>query len=218
MIIYHHLGLGDHIICNGLVKHIAENKKISLLCKSRNIHNIKFMYSEDTNIDIIEVIDDSNANSYCSPDCLRIGFHSGGVFYQNIGWDEMFYKHANIDFEYSWSKFCCTQNIQEENRLYDLIIKSNTNYAFVHRIGSNNTNGIDDTLIDSSLKIIEPDPNINLFLYRKIIEQAREVHCINSSFIHFTDRIDPIGKLFYHKNFKLKPYSDFTLKHNWNII
>ena len=52
---------------------------------------------------------------------------------------------------------------------------------------------------------------------QKIIENAKEIHCINSSFIHLIDRSSTCGDLFYHKNFYTKPYSNFTLKKSWTI-
>ena len=44
--IYHHLGLGDHIICNGLVRFLQKkHNQVSLFCYQHNIENVSFMYS-----------------------------------------------------------------------------------------------------------------------------------------------------------------------------
>ena len=55
--IYHHLGLGDHISCNGLVRTIVNKNKnrnniYYLFCKSSFLETVKFMYRDLDNIKI----------------------------------------------------------------------------------------------------------------------------------------------------------------------
>ena len=53
-----------------------------------------------------------------------------------------------------------------------------------------------------------------MFYYNKTIENASEVHCLNSSFCHFVDRIQSKNNLYYHdiRGSKLQ------LKKNWKVI
>ena len=52
--LYHHLGLGDHIICNSLVRHYCKlYDKIYLFVKSHNYESVKFMYHDLNNIEFI---------------------------------------------------------------------------------------------------------------------------------------------------------------------
>ena len=45
--IYHHLGLGDHIILNGLIRNIVDTKSIYFIfCKKQNIDSIEFMFND----------------------------------------------------------------------------------------------------------------------------------------------------------------------------
>jgi hypothetical protein len=222
LLIYQHLGLGDHIICNGLVREISRDIKIKLFVKQQNIINMQIMYSDNRNISIVPVIDDYEARVLCnSNNCLRIGFCTGAPLISNIPWDQMFYIHGNVPFDYSWSRFYYPKNIEKENNTYNKIINNSTDYAFVHSTGSDGNDCIDYSVIDPKLTIVKSDQKINLFSYIKILENASEIHCINSAFIHLIDRLDNINsrtKLFYHKNFKLKPFSNFTLKKHWTII
>ena len=49
---YTHLGLGDHIVCNGLLNYFSESfDKIYLPVKSRDINNINYLY-KDNQLDI----------------------------------------------------------------------------------------------------------------------------------------------------------------------
>lgn len=46
--IYHHLGLGDHIICNGIVRHYSKlNDRIYLFVKPDNRNNLKIVSSDN---------------------------------------------------------------------------------------------------------------------------------------------------------------------------
>lgn len=218
MYIYHHLGLGDHIICNGLVRHFALNNAVSLYCKHKNLSMVSFMYRDNPNISILPVNSDTDIQQNLQPHTLICGIGIGGRIETDCLWDENFYKNAYVPYEYSWSKFFIQHNEQEEVELFYQLANGDENYAFVHSTGSDGINGIDYSKISNNLSIIEPSNQINLFLYRKIIAQAKEIHCINSAFIHFIDRSNTSGNLFYHKNFNPKPYSDFTLKKSWIII
>ena len=53
----------------------------------------------------------------------------------------------------------------------------------------------------------------------KLIEEAQEIHCIDSSFIHLVERSETKAKLFFHniKNNKIKG-ANLELVKNWEII
>lgn len=222
MIIYHHLGLGDHIICNGLVRHFAEAGEVTVLCKYRNAKNIKFMYRDNPNIIIHEVLADEEANEFCvsqkNNDVLRIGFAVGGKRYYDCLWDENFYKNAYIDFDYSWSKFIVVPDEEESLQTYKKLNPKNEDYIFIHSIDSTNTDRINYSIIDNSIKVIKTDSSIPFFDYYYIIQNAKEIHCIDSSFKHLVDRISTTGKLFYHKLKHPKPYDLYNSKKEWYIV
>lgn len=50
---YTHLGLGDHIVCNGLINHFSESfEKIYLPVKSRDLNNLNYLYRVNHKIQI----------------------------------------------------------------------------------------------------------------------------------------------------------------------
>ena len=58
------------------------------------------------------------------------------------------------------------------------------------------------------------DYNTSILAYRDIIENAEEVHCIDSSFFHLVNSFRPKGKLFYHKY--VRPHSpEFKMHPEW---
>ena len=60
--ILQHLGLGDHIMCNGLVRHYSKlNDVVHVFCKYNNIEDVQYMFRDDHKIKLIPVSDDSDA-------------------------------------------------------------------------------------------------------------------------------------------------------------
>ena len=103
--LYHHLGLGDHIICNGLVREIYKiEKEVSLYCKFNNLNNVTYMYRDLKNLHIIGIKSDQDI--LVDKNTLKIGFEYVYIFQQyGITWDESFYRQCNINFEKRWSSF-----------------------------------------------------------------------------------------------------------------
>lgn len=108
--IYHHMGLGDHIICNAIIRNYAkENDMIHLFVKPHNHKNVSFMFRDLTNIDYI-ISDDSiavwSSNWRQSPEnyikdnnitnLLKIGFEKLDI--SRYKFDESFYNCIGMDF------------------------------------------------------------------------------------------------------------------------
>ena len=134
-----------------------------------------------------------------------------------------FYKQLNLSYKISYKFFDCPSDNELEEKLYSHLLDKfniqNKKYILVHDESS-----VENYILDikSNLKQInltkEYDIFNNIFLYKKIIRDAEEIHCINSSFAHLIDRIDTKGKLIYHdirgsriklkKNWKYKNYGN----------
>ena len=56
-ILYHHLGLGDSIVCNGMVNYLAQKNKmlIHLPSNTNNFSSLEFLYSDNPNVKVFEV-------------------------------------------------------------------------------------------------------------------------------------------------------------------
>lgn len=219
VVVYHHMGLGDHIVCNGLVRTLAENNNVRLLCKYKNINNVSFMYRDNPNIELIGIDNDNDANSYCdNNNGLRCGFGVGGTQYPNVLWDETFYLNANIPFDHSWSKFHYERDTDHENQLFNKLVPQGQPFVFIHHTDSTGADRINwDHVAKDKLNIIS-DERIGFFSYTKIIELADEVHCVNSSYKHLADRIFTKGKLFFHKNMRPRGWDEYHSKKEWIIV
>lgn len=60
-----HLGLGDHLICNGLICHLAQHDQITVLAKHHNVAYCKHMWSDLPNVTVDGVADDKEAELVC---------------------------------------------------------------------------------------------------------------------------------------------------------
>ena len=111
--IYHHLGLGDHIICNAIVRNYAkDNDKIYLFVKPHNYKNVAFMYRDLKNLTLISIFDDFEIFKYLQMNQINLynvikigsfGSNWGNNF--NITFDKNFYLQVGIPFEKRWDSF-----------------------------------------------------------------------------------------------------------------
>jgi len=223
--IYHHLGLGDHIIANGMVRTIAKNyEKTFVFCKPHNFKNVSFMFRDLPNLQIIQM-NDMEVKSFMllSPHnkYMIIGHNN---FYEilnspnnNLKIDEIFYYLANVPIENRWSKFFIKRDIEREKEVfYSLGLSDGEIYAFIH----------DDSEYKISkeipnMKIIKPSKEISLFDFIYTIEHATEIHCINSSFFCVIDCLKIQNeKMYLHDYVKAKKGEDFIpiLGSPWKIL
>jgi hypothetical protein len=190
--IYHHLGLGDHIIANGMVRTIAKKyDKTYIFCKPHNFPNVSFMFRDLGNLKII-VMDDLSVQSFMTinPDNnYVIAGHAPFWRILNSGHnkltiDEIFYQLAGVPIENKWAEFYVKRDIEKEKEVFNKLgLKEGDKFAFVH---DDEKRRITKNL--PSLRIIRPsNRDFSLFDFLYTIEQAEEIHCINSSFFCLID-------------------------------
>ncbi len=226
-IVHHHLGLGDHIICNGLVNFISKKyKKIYLVTNSIFKDQVDYLYQINNRVEIlpVDVKSVNNAEDAVKDfamkkklQILKIGFEEEKKI--NKPFYKAFYKQLNINYKISYSDFNLPFNQKDEVNLSKILFKKfnvkNSRYLLFHNEASDNKFQLN---IQSNLPVIslsqDYDDQNNIFLYRDIIKNASEIHCINSSFLHLIDRIETNGRLFYHniRGSKIK------LRKKWRVL
>jgi hypothetical protein len=187
--ILHHLGLGDHISCHGIVRHNCELfDKVFLFVYSHNIKNVSRMYKDIKNIDFIEVTTNNYEvfiqNYYSNnkiESLLQVGFAIG----PDVNFEVQFYNMASVPIEFKYSKFFIERDLEKEIKIFeDLNLKKNE-YIFVHDGGWK----LREEFFTSNLKIVKPE-NYDFFDWMYVIENAKEIHCIDSAFICLVDCMD----------------------------
>lgn len=220
-IIYPHLEMGDNIICNGLTREICNNKndEYFLICRKLNFESVKFMYRDLKNLTVLSindtydiplVLDALNCDSF-----LKIGH---GLIRLDKHFDEGFYEQHGVSMEKRWDSFFVERDSQRENHFFNKF-NINSEYLFVHEDqsrGMNITKGI-----DSNIRVIKAERSLtnNIFDYLKLIENAKEIHCIPSSFLFLCDSFGFSNKKVMHKYSRYYPFHAApTLKLNWEIL
>ena len=220
LVLHHHLGLGDHIVCNGLVYGIIEKyavDKLYLMVKDVNLPTVKKLY-EDSNIVIPVSIpyetyeQEQRFVSTYKKDIphLNILYTGGGSGY----FDFEFYSAAGIEFEERWTKFKLPSDDAVSKQFFSTFIKDK-DYCLAHCQGSP---GQYDLNIETDLPIyyIESGLTDTILDWTDVIKNAKEIHCIDSSIIHLADSLDlTADKLYYHD---VGRGSKFYLANDWNRV
>ena len=228
--IYHHLGMGDSLLCNGLVRFFAEGYDwVYVFAKEGYFENVLYMYRDNPKIKIIKMDDLGVRNfmNYCPKNKYLILGHTNDYFYRldklkEFTFDEGFYKMANVPIEYKWSKFFVKRDWEKEKEAFHLAgIKEGEEYIFVHDDPSRERI-FRPKYFETNIKAIHPSnfQNINLFHFLSIIEKAKEVHVHNSSFANIIDTMElKTNRVFYHKYARTDCGDQLFSKNlNWEII
>lgn len=187
--VYHHLGLGDHFICNGLVRHLYSNHNgIKLFAKTHLKQNIDFMYRDLENLEVIGLKDDEEVERYIRLNSLqkqsiRIGFDKirAGLPQKDITFDQAFYLAEGLPFSYRFDKFYIERDLDKEKNLYNNLTQNLDGYVFIHEDPSRGM-FLDRARIRSDLPIITNNTNNLITDYLTVLENATEIHVMQSCF------------------------------------
>lgn len=183
--IYHHLGLGDHIINNGMVRHFyKENDAITLFSYKHNVKNVQYMYRDLEKFQVIGVESDTQVDNYITSnniDCLKIGFSDLSNVMPELPFDKAFYKLAGLDFSVRFDEFYFERDLEREKGVLNTLNPTGEKFVFVHDDASRGFS-IDMNRIKTEYKVIMNDKRFNVFDYILLIENAEEIHFMQSSF------------------------------------
>ena len=223
-VLHHHLGLGDTIICNGLVNFLSTKySKIYLPVKENLFSTVQFLYSENKKLSLFKISNESreeDIDEFASSKNLKIL----RVGYQNVKdqpFNLAFYKQLGLPYRYSKKYFNIPSDINKEILLKEHLINFyNVNpksYSIIHNEYQFPGGKFDLKYTDKENAIYvskESDLFMNLFLYKGLIESAQTIHCINSSFLHLVERVNKRAKLYYHNLRK----NNLHLSNKWTYV
>jgi hypothetical protein len=184
---YSHLGLGDQVICNGLLRSlIKDNETYTVFVKPQFRKPVEFMYRDLNNVFYIEG-DDNFVNNYIKQNNLRehlilAGF--GPIHPQAKQFDDSFYLQNDVPFINRWEKFKVIRDLDREMEIFSKFNVKENEYVFIHDDDSRNFNISNEVVTSKDLKIIRPILGLtdNIFDYCYLMEHSFESHFIDSSF------------------------------------
>jgi hypothetical protein len=229
LIVHNRCGLGDHIICNGIVNHLSENNYVYLVCRAFTFETLRCLYKDNPNVELrttrhlnLGVDHDRHVEQLAKElDARPFGIATHRV--ETARYQECMYEWSELPFEYRYSKFRLPTEIRGRQKLYERF-RPKGKYALVHYEGGNGTNHIKwDRHISPDLEILEIRPKTsNLLDWIDLIIDAEEIHCIPSGPFHFVDSIwsqVKAKKVFHNSRFSsnFDPNNEYN-DHCWDVV
>jgi hypothetical protein len=192
-IVLNHLGIGDHVMINGLVRHLAETEKsVSVVGLEKHKESLEFMYRDNPKIKVKTVKTTAARDVWGATQgfdkvlpLATYGIHENNWKQLTYGdaplstWCHLPYFQAKVNPEYMRTKFYFERDHEREDAFYKKMGLEGQDYIFVH----NEPDRHRENIVQSPYKVFNPDVKIspfNIFDYLKILENAKEIHCINS--------------------------------------
>jgi hypothetical protein len=216
--ILHHQGLGDYISCNGILRFLLESgkyKKIILFTIEKHYQNVEFMYRDEKRIELYKFKNLSELNKTIEKlkldkeSLVKIGFEK---FKETISTkfdnkeyttDMVFYAQLDIPYENRFLKTKWTRDFIEEKKLIKELDIQNKPYIFIH---DDETRDLiiskKDTNINNRVKVIKNDTKKLIFYYGTLLENAQEIHVMESSFRHIIESLDTKKTKLYLHSFR----------------
>ena len=230
-----HQGLGDHILCSGLYREYSVNYlKCIVPVIDSYFETVSKMLQDVPNLQVVPYTTEfwamkmeAHANLLRSfgYDVLKLGHFGSGFFLDpQKRLDANFYDQAGLNLNHRWDSWNLSRDKNAEERLFKKLIDGNEPYIFLHDDESRNF-GINQELLPEGIRIIRPDKKLakefSFFDYLKIIENAQELHCIESSFAALIESMQFDKPKFAHRYARPEAKSDFrhefTYRSKWHI-
>ena len=162
--IYHHLGMGDAFLCNGLVRHYQKlYKKIVVFAKPHFVDNVSRMYKDNPNISI-KGMDDQDIRYWMQTlgkfeKIKLVGHTSDYILHvdqmKDTKFNTMYYVQHNLDPEIQWEEFYIERDLEKEKYVFENIFKldEDEEFLFVHEDASR-FRRFKDEYVNRNIKII----------------------------------------------------------------
>lgn len=219
LVIRSHLGAGDMLIINAIVRERATKfDEVYLPCKTHNVPSVRFMFRDLPNVYVWGVRDDNEADKftsdriYCGSKVLGLGLFAYEKEFDIDQWDREMYRQAGLPFEQRWDGF---RAVRDPSRELEPGVDS---WVFAHQDSARrfeiNVNRMPRGNVLSPI----PGRRHNIFDYWPLIENAEEIHCIDSCFAILADSIPTKAKRhvlhLYARPGALPPH----YRKNWEIL
>ena len=216
-----HMGLGDGLICLGLVKTLVTREKecqFYFACLPNYFHSIAWMLKDIGNVFPVAVNSGREARQYAqfkNAKYLSIGINNVDI----RRFDECFYEQHQVPFNSRW-ELAQTPPGPNASSLFNRLNPKNLPYRLICRQDSSGTkHALRLTAFSGALEIeVYPATN-NIFDWYNLVFGALEIHTIDTAFIHFVENMllaDTKQKLFFHR-IRQSP-TEFTRRLPWNEL
>lgn len=209
--LFHNLGLGDHIICNGLVRELYKiHQPLMLFVLERNQVNVRHMFSDLQELSLNVIPNDRNPYQFVEQEKMNVINVAGNA--HGYGFERAFYERAGIDYSKKWDSFKIPRNMDVEIELFKKLSLKEGEYSFIHEWGNKKIKNVPNMVNVRPLKELGP-----FFDFGYTIENAVEIHCMESSFKNLVEFLNlKTDLLFFHVNGRTASRSESKL--GWTEI
>jgi hypothetical protein len=211
--IYTHLGLGDHFWMNGSIRYLSTcYDEIVVVCKKNNEAVVQSMYSDDSSIKLFVINDDIELHPFVTRkyyfedlgyDVYSCGYHTERPFIYEF--PNSFYDDMKISRTIR-TQYFFVSTTKESVELLEKVQNVSKEYILLHENSSQKMVNIFSNL-NTTLPILDINKNnyaedhkfyevaslvVNqpMLSYKNLIEYAKEIHCLESSFYCFASHLD----------------------------
>jgi len=225
--VFHMQGLGDHISYNALIRRLLIEKKadeIFVFCWAHYAPAVSFMCRDDPRIRVVpmnsgreliesrEIVPQINSkyNYVFGPVDIWSDLLPEGAEYHQMSVDTSlekfqwghrnYYDFSNVDWKFRFTESVLARSLQNEARVFDKLNPNHEEYIFVQDDASRGHHIREDlikNLAGKDIKIIRNDPSEMLFFYPMILQNAKQLHLMESSFRCLVETIPTEGVEFY---------------------
>jgi len=231
-------GLGDAFVLSPIVHKMSKDyDKLYFPARLSNYETVKCLFQDNLRIEVFPYIVHEDIGTWLADkDCVRINppdiktseLQLPGINIPvpvPIYWERQVYEFYDMTISSRYHEFKLPKNIQGSVELYDQLINGDTDYCLLHQQTFHHTHGMIDLHLYHwrqqynlpPIKIIEITPEVtkNMLQYVKLIENAKEIHCVPSSFFCLVDSITERtnANLFFHD---LRATSMIQVNSKWN--
>ena len=231
LVIYHHLGLGDHIALSGLVREIikdANADNVYMACLTHNMPNVERLYSDVQNLQLIDAGGDLAYHWGPMREWIKKNGPHKIIIIGHDDWgrlektwdgyvDTKVYIAAGYDIRLRWNNFKYERDMDAEEEVFKKLNPKDEEFCFVHDPGENKhiADGVwrgiieDKTVRHAStrhtnfqpLKIIRNDPTVPIMDLGLVLERASELHLMESSIRCLVEGLDTLGARHFHHRY-----------------
>lgn len=219
-----HCGLGDSIAFAELAVVIANGEELTVPCWATNEVSVNSIFIHYPNIQVRVVESDYEVQTLArDPNAIRIGHYSGIPRKEGEDMVEWVYRTAGMDPATRFDN----REVADAAYSYCVInyVPSPTGTVLIHEDIDRGFR-IDRRRIPNQVRtpfvwsVNDPrmqDPTRSILGWASAIMGSSEIHCIDSSFLHLVEQLQPTGKLFYHKYARVGSL-DYHFRHKWKVL
>jgi len=179
------------------------------------------MYRDVSNLKVIAAHSDKKAlNIAKQKGALILGTVHNRDYPAGMHWVDVFYYQAGLDRQLRYTNFGLNRDVAREKKLKRKLCGDGDDYIFVHDDWKRGYR-IDGRYTDNKTVVrARKGLTRNIFDYLSVIEGAKEIHCIDSSFLCLIDILfhnNHVGREFFLHDYARDGWRP-NVNEFWNVV